>query len=77
MSFTDEQISTFDLSEITTFLEDKGENAKLLDSSLNQWRAKYIEGANGADYYFLIDGNGNIFKSLLIDLHGVCNGLIK
>ena len=61
-SFTDEQISTFDLSEITTFLEDKGENAKLLDSSLNQWRAKYIEGANGADYYFLIDGNGNIFK---------------
>ena len=61
-AFTDEHISTFNLSEITTFLENNGDQSKLLDSSLNQWRAKYIEGENGADYYFLIDGNGNIFK---------------
>ena len=63
-SFTDEHISTFYLSDIANSLENNGDQSKLLDNSLNQWSAKYIQGKNGADYYFLIDGNGNIFKLL-------------
>ena len=63
-AFTDEPISTFALSEVEKLLEQKGDKQKLLEGSLNQWSAKYVEGQNGEDFYLLVDGNGNIFKLL-------------
>ena len=61
-SFTDEQISTFALSEVERLLQEKGDKEKLLEGSLNQWSATYVAGDDGNDYYLLVDGNGNIFK---------------
>ena len=63
-AFTDEAISTFDLSKVEAFLQENNDKEKLLEGSLNQWTAKYVEGHNGEDFYLLVDGNGNIFKLL-------------
>ena len=63
-AFTDEHISTFALSEVEKHLGQNGDKEKLLEGSLNQWTAKYVEGQNGEDFYLLVDGNGNIFKLL-------------
>ena len=61
-TFTSEQKSAFALSQIRTMLEDNGDADKLLDGSLTQWKAKYVEGKDGQDYYLVLDGCGNIFK---------------
>lgn len=61
-AFSDKQLSSFAFSDIQAFLEEKGDNEKLLANSLNQWSAKYVLGQDGGDYYLLVDGNGNIFK---------------
>ena len=63
-AFTDEAISTFDLSKVEELLQKNNDKEKLLEGSLNQWTAKYVEGQNGEDFYLLVDGNGNIFKLL-------------
>ena len=64
-SFTNELISTFELSEIEKILKEKGDFDKKLDGSLKRWeKASYVKGQNGEDFYFLIDENGNIFKLL-------------
>ena len=63
-AFTNELLSTFNFSEVENFLQSKGESANLLDGSLNQWKASYVAGENGEDFYVLVDGNGNIFKLL-------------
>ena len=63
-AFTDEHISTFEVSNIVTRLRANGDDEKLLADSLTQWGSMYVAGQNGEDYFLLIDGNGNIFKLL-------------
>lgn len=63
-AFTNEQISKFELSEVSEMLQRKGDSDKLLADSLNQWTAKSVPGENNKEYLLLIDGNGNVFKLL-------------
>ena len=63
-AFTDEHISTFEVSNIVTRLRANGDDEKLLADSLTQWGSMYVAGQNGEDYFLMIDGNGNIFKLL-------------
>lgn len=63
-SFTNEQLSVFQTSEIKNVLEKNGDLDKVLANSFNHWSAKYVAGKNGEDYFLLIDSNGNIFKCI-------------
>ena len=63
-AFTDEHISTFEVSNIAARLRVNDDEDKLLADSLTQWGATYVEGQDGKDYFLMIDGNGNIFKLL-------------
>ena len=60
-AFTNEEISTFSLSEIEDLLETKGEKDTLTVGSLTQWSVRYM-GVGEQDYYLVNDGNGNMFK---------------
>ena len=68
-TFTNQNLSSFSFSTVKNFLAEKGDKDKLLDNSLKQWSAKYFQGADGKDYYLLVDGNGNIFKLLDDGVH--------
>ena len=63
-AFTDELLSTFNISDIETRLRANDDEDKLLADSLTQWGATYVEGKNGEDFFLMIDGNGNVFKLL-------------
>ena len=62
-SITNEQISTFSLSEVEKLLKNSGKDSQLVSGSLTQWSARYM-GIGEQDYYILNDGNGNLFKLL-------------
>ena len=62
-SFTDEQISTFEMSKIADKLKEKGDYGKLIAGSLTQWSVKCIDDLDQT-YFLAYDGGGNIFKLL-------------
>ena len=60
-AFTNELISTFRVDEIEKMLTLKNATPNIA-GSLTQWSFRDVSNAAGDNFYFVYDGNGNLFK---------------